>query len=156
MQPGEKRVCTAAPLPRAARVREPARGCMLSAKVMLGRTRAARHRDDRGDRLGDAIPLSGQGGQITLRCPTNGSAEETAGPMDLQYGTTLVTVDNADGGAGTAATIVSNSASMRRTASSAIGEMNDGACPCALLRAFASTSARTKNLRRAWLQQAAS
>ena len=45
---------------------------------------------------------------------------------------------------------------MRRTASSASGEMAPGVLPCALRRAFSATSAKTKNGRRACTQQAAS
>ena len=51
---------------------------------------------------------------------------------------------------------ISNSASIRRTASSAMGETTDGALPCDFRRALASMSARTKNFPRAWLQHAAS
>jgi hypothetical protein len=51
---------------------------------------------------------------------------------------------------------ISNRASMRCTASSAIGEMTGSVRPWARRRAPAATSASTKNLRRAWAQQAAS
>jgi hypothetical protein len=51
---------------------------------------------------------------------------------------------------------MSNSASIRRTASSAIGEITLGVFPSALRLAAASTSASTKNGRRAWTQHAAS
>jgi hypothetical protein len=44
---------------------------------------------------------------------------------------------------------MSNKASMRRTASSAAGEIAPDVLPRALRRALASISARTKNLRRA-------
>ena len=49
-----------------------------------------------------------------------------------------------------------NSASMRRTTSMAIGELGISLFPAALRRAFSSTSARTKNLRRACAEHAAS
>ena len=45
---------------------------------------------------------------------------------------------------------------MRRTASSASGEITAGVLPCALRRALAAMSAMTKNGRRAWTQHAAS
>ena len=45
---------------------------------------------------------------------------------------------------------------MRRTASSASGEITPGVLPCALRRAFAAISAMMKNGRRAWTQHAAS
>ena len=51
---------------------------------------------------------------------------------------------------------ISNRASIRCTASSAIGEITGGVRPRALRRAAASISASSKNLRRAWAQQAAS
>ena len=51
---------------------------------------------------------------------------------------------------------ISNRASMRRTASSASGEIGAGALPSALRRALASISASAKNGRRACAQQAAS
>ena len=51
---------------------------------------------------------------------------------------------------------ISNSASMRRTASRASGEITLAGLPCALRRALAARSARTKNGRRACAQQVAS
>ena len=50
---------------------------------------------------------------------------------------------------------MSNRASMRRTASSASGEITAVVLPCALRRAFAVISARAKNGRLAWAQQPA-
>jgi hypothetical protein len=51
---------------------------------------------------------------------------------------------------------IANSASMRRTTSMAIGDSGISVFPTALRRAFSSTSAKTKNLRRACAQHAAS
>src|SRR5450631_3780614 len=51
---------------------------------------------------------------------------------------------------------ISNNSSIRRTASSASGEIMAGFSPCALRRAFSARSAITKNGRRALTPQAAS
>jgi hypothetical protein len=51
---------------------------------------------------------------------------------------------------------ISNSASMRRTASSASGEITPAVFPSALRRTLVAISARTKNGRRACTQQPAS